>query len=180
MIFEPALLPGAFVVRYEPLRDDRGYFARVFDRDEFARAGLETEYPQHSVAHNFRHNLIRGMHFQAPPHTEAKLVRCSSGTIFDVMVDVRPRSPAFGHWYGLRLGEPDSAMLYVPRGFAHGYQTLTEKSEVHYLISTPYEPTAFRGFRWDDPRVGIDWPLDAPFVSERDAALPPLAGLEIW
>ena len=173
MIFEPVPL----VVRYEPLGDERGYFARVFDRDEFVRAGLESEYPQHSVAHNHRYNLVRGMHFQADAHAEAKLVRCSAGAIFDVMVDVRPQSPTFGRWYGLRLGQPDVVMLYLPRGFAHGYQTLTDISEVHYLISARYEPSAFRGFRWDDPRVGIAWPLGTPFVSERDGALPALAEL---
>jgi dTDP-4-dehydrorhamnose 3,5-epimerase len=175
MIFESTPLPGGFVVRYEPLVDERGFFARVFDANAFLRAGLEGSFPEHSIAVNRRANLIRGMHFAVEPHAEAKLVRCSSGAIFDVMVDVRPKSPTFGKWYGHRLGEPDTAMLYVPAGFAHGYQTLSETSEVHYLISTRYEPSAARGFRWDDPRVGIVWPLANPFCSERDDSLPELA-----
>jgi dTDP-4-dehydrorhamnose 3,5-epimerase len=179
MTFEATPLPGAYVVRYEPHVDERGSFARVFDADAFAGRGLETAFPQHSVARNARANLVRGMHFQAGSHAEAKLVRCCAGGIFDVMVDVRPDSPAFGRWFGLRLDACETAMLYVPRGFAHGYQTLTETSEVHYLISERHEPAAARGFRWDDPHVGIGWPLAAPSVSARDAALPLLAELAL-
>jgi dTDP-4-dehydrorhamnose 3,5-epimerase len=177
MILEPTPLSGGYVVRYEPLVDDRGYFARVFDSEVFARHGLETIFPEHSIAVNVRANVVRGMHFQAEPYCEAKLVRCSSGAIYDVMVDIREHSETFGRWFGVRLGQPDTAMLYVPRGFAHGYQTLTDRSEVHYMISARYEPGASRGLRWDDQQVGIEWPLAAPSVSERDSALPTLAEL---
>jgi dTDP-4-dehydrorhamnose 3,5-epimerase len=172
MTFEPTALAGAFIVRYVPLIDERGFFARVFDFDAFASRGLEANFPQHSIGVNVRANLVRGMHFQTSAHAEAKLVRCCVGEIFDVIVDVRPDSATFGEWYGLQLTAARAEMLYIPRGFAHGYQTLSDHSEIHYLISARYEPSAARGVRWNDPEVGIAWPLADPEVSARDASLP--------
>jgi dTDP-4-dehydrorhamnose 3,5-epimerase len=177
--FEPTALAGAFVVRYAPLVDERGFFARVFDFDAFADHGLESQYPQHSVGVNVRANLVRGMHFQAGVHAEAKLVRCCVGRIFDAIVDVRVGSPTFGKWCALELSAARPEMLYVPRGFAHGYQTLSEHSEIHYLISARYEPGAARGVRWNDPDVAIAWPLADPAVSARDASLPLLSEIAV-
>lgn len=174
MTFERTSLAGAFLVGFDPLEDDRGSLSRVFDIDEFAAHGLETSYPQHTVVVNKRENMLRGLHFQAEPFGEAKLVRCSVGTIFDAIVDIRPSSPTFRRWFGTYLGNGGTTMLYVPSGFAHGYLTISTRSEVHYLISHRYVPDATRGFRYDDPSIAIAWPHAEPTMSERDRSLPSL------
>jgi dTDP-4-dehydrorhamnose 3,5-epimerase len=159
----------------EPIGDERGWFARTFDAEAFAAGGLEPAVAQSSVSHNERAGTLRGLHFQRDPHAEDKLVRCQRGAMFDVIVDLRPGSPTRGEWFGLELTPQNGRSLYVPKGFAHGFQTLVEDTEVHYQISTAYVPGAGDGVRWDDPAFGIAWPPAPPggrTISERDRAYP--------
>jgi dTDP-4-dehydrorhamnose 3,5-epimerase len=171
--FVPAGLEGAYLLEPEPFADERGSFARVWCRDELAEHGLTAELAQCSVSRNTHAGTLRGMHFQRAPHEEAKLVRCIRGAIFDVIVDLRAGSPTLGRWAGFRLDPENGAALYVPEGFAHGFQTLTDDAEVLYMISHRYVPEASTGVRWDDPAFGIEWP-NAPerTISERDRAWP--------
>jgi dTDP-4-dehydrorhamnose 3,5-epimerase len=173
VIFTPAPLPGLFVVEPEPQADARGLFARTFDVDSFARHGLCTTYVQCSTSFNARAGTLRGLHYQAEPHAEAKLVRVTRGAAFDVVVDLRPASGSFRRWFGIELSADNRRQLYVPPGFAHGFQTLTDDTEVYYQISPAYVPDAARGVRWDDPAFAIVWP-DAParILSERDRGYP--------
>jgi dTDP-4-dehydrorhamnose 3,5-epimerase len=175
MRFGETPIAGAWVVDVEPSSDERGLFARTFDADLFAERGLSSSFPQCSTSFNHRAGTLRGLHYQAEPHAECKLVRCTAGAVFDVMVDLRPGSPTNARWYGLELSAADRRAVYVPRGVAHGFQTLVDGSELLYLIDTPYEPAAARGVRWDDPAVGIEWP-EPPggerVISERDRAFP--------
>lgn len=163
MKFVPTPLPGAYVIELEPQADARGHFARTFCRDEFRRHGLAEEYPQSSISWNRRRGTLRGMHYQAAPHEEAKIVRCTRGRMHDAIVELRSR-----RWFAVELSEANGRMLYVPRGFAHGFLTLEDDTEVHYQISTPYQAGAARGFRWNDPAVGIAWPGPPEVISERD------------
>lgn len=172
MKFTPTPLAGAFVVSAERLADERGHFARLYCRDEFARHGLDPSLAQCSVSWNRTTGTLRGMHYQAAPHAEAKLVRCTRGALFDVIVDLRPDSGTRGRWFGIELAAAGDDMLYVPEGFAHGFLTLAADTEVHYQISVPYHPPASRGFRWDDPEVGIAWPARPEVISPRDRELP--------
>lgn len=166
-------LLGAFVVEVEPLRDERGLFARTFDRDQFAEHGLAPDVVQASVSYNVRAGTLRGMHYQAEPNGEDKLVRCVHGAIFDVIIDLRPESPTYCKWYGVQLDRESRRALYIPRGFAHGFQTLVDEAEVLYQMSTPFVSGAGRGVRWDDPAFGIDWPDVAErTMSERDRTYP--------
>jgi dTDP-4-dehydrorhamnose 3,5-epimerase len=168
-------LPGAHVVELEPLGDERGWFARTFDAATFAELGLDARVSQCNASFNARAGTLRGMHFQAEPHGEAKLVRCTRGAVFDVIVDLRRDSPAFCRWFGIELRAGGTSSLFVPAGFAHGFQTLEDASEVHYQMSHHYVPEAARGVRWDDPAFGIEWPeppAGGRTVSERDAAYP--------
>jgi dTDP-4-dehydrorhamnose 3,5-epimerase len=171
----PTPLPGAHVVELEPLGDERGWFARTFDAAAFAELGLDARVSQCSASFNARAGTLRGMHFQAEPHAEAKLVRCTRGAIYDVIVDLRPDSKAYCRWFGIELRAGATASLFVPAGFAHGFQTLADDSEVAYQMSYPYVPDAASGVRWDDPAFGIAWP-DPPAggrtITERDAAYP--------
>ena len=179
MIFEQTPLSGAFLITPELLTDARGAFARLFCAETFAARGLEPRLDQISFSLNLRAGTVRGLHLQRPPHAEAKLVRVTAGAIFDVIVDVRAGSPSFGRWFGARLDAGERRQMFVPPGFAHGFQTLTEGAEVLYLISTPYAPDAQDGLRWDDPALAIAWPNPAGAVlSERDGALPGLADFE--
>lgn len=175
--FEPVPLAGAYLVHLDSIGDRRGSFTRVFDVDAFGDAGLETEFPQHAVAVNSAPHVVRGLHFQAEPFGETKLIRCSVGEIFDVIVDIREDSPTFAQWYGRRLSAGEAVMLYVPHGFAHGYQSLSAEAEVHYLFSARYVPDASRGIRWNDPTLNIAWPFPAAIVSDRDGTLPLLSDL---
>jgi dTDP-4-dehydrorhamnose 3,5-epimerase len=175
MIFRATRVPGAFVVEPEPATDERGFFARTWCRETFAARGLAADLDQCSVSYNRRRHTLRGLHFQAAPHEEAKLVRCTRGRLFDVVVDLRPGSPARGRWDAAELDAESHRALYVPPGCAHGFLTLADDTVVFYQIAGAHAPAAARGVRWDDPDLAIDWPADAPILSERDRALPTLA-----
>ncbi|MCA1684726.1 MAG: dTDP-4-dehydrorhamnose 3,5-epimerase [Planctomycetia bacterium] len=173
MIFLELDLAGAFLVEPERLEDGRGFFARTWCRREFEARGLDPRLAQCSVSFNARRGTLRGMHYQAAPHAEAKLVRCTRGAVFDVVLDLRPGSPTFARWASSELTADDHRMLYVPAGFAHGFQTLADRTEVFYQMSEPFEPSSARGVRWDDPAFGIAWPPAADrVISERDRGFP--------
>lgn len=172
MILTELPLPGAFLVEIEKLTDGRGYFARTFSVREFAERGLNTTVDQCSLSFNAKRLTLRGMHYQAAPYGECKLVRCTRGAIFDVAVDVRPSSSAYRSWYGVELSEDSGLAVYWPEGVAHGFLTLKEASEVLYQISAPHEPSAARGVRWDDPAFSVAWPAEPRIISERDGNYP--------
>lgn len=172
MNLRPTPIDGAFVVEPQRHGDERGYFARTFCAEEFAAAGLDPAVAQGNTSFNERAGTLRGMHFQRAPFGEAKLVRCTRGAIFDVIVDLREDSPSHRRWFGVRLDEDNGLSLFAPAGVAHGFQTLVDASEVAYLMSTAYVPEAADGVRWDDPAFGIAWPEPPPggrLMSERDA-----------
>lgn len=171
MIFHQLHLAGAYRIQLQLVADERGGFARRFCAEEFRDHGLESDLVQRSISFNLRAGTLRGMHFQAPPHLEAKLVRCTRGAIFDVLVDLREGSATYGEWYGEELSDDNGKMLYIPKGFAHGFQTLVDYTEVDYEITPAYVPGADRGFRFDDPVLGIRWPIAAIIMSDRDRAL---------
>ena len=173
MNFRETELAGAFVIELERIEDERGFFARTFCRREFHEHGLATEIAQANTAFNKRQGTLRGMHYQASPYEEAKLVRCTRGAVYDVIVDLRPGSPSFQRWVSVELTADNDTMLYVPKGLAHGYQTLEDDTETSYLMSSFYEPGAGRGVRWDDPAFAIDWPdIDERTINERDRSWP--------
>lgn len=172
MTFERAELDGVVVVGTTAHADHRGYFARFWSDEDFAPRALETGFQQCSVSHNIRAGTIRGMHYQAAPHQEIKLVRCLRGRIFDVLVDLRPESPTYKHWMGRELTDQNQLALYIPRGIAHGFQTLTDDAEVLYLIAGSYEPAFARGVRWNDPTFAIHWPRPPSVISDRDRHYP--------
>jgi dTDP-4-dehydrorhamnose 3,5-epimerase len=174
----PTPLAGAFVIDLEPLADERGFFARSFCRREFADHGLNPDIDQCSVSFNAARGTLRGMHFQIAPGAEDKLVRCTAGAIFDVIVDIRRTSASFGRWFGVELSAANRRQLYIPKGFAHGFLTLAEQSEVFYQISVPFLPTAARGLNWNDPAIGIGWPFAPSVVSARDAGMPLLTDVD--
>jgi dTDP-4-dehydrorhamnose 3,5-epimerase len=170
-------IPDVWIVEADRFADDRGTLMPAWVRSDFAERGLETGVAQLTVATNDRKGTLRGLHFQEPPFEEVKFIRAVRGAFYDVVVDLRPDSPTFRQWVGAELSERNRQMLYVPKGFAHGYQTLTDDTEVIYLVSTPYSPAHQRGVRWDDPAFGIEWPLGAPSVIHpRDAAYPDFRG----
>jgi dTDP-4-dehydrorhamnose 3,5-epimerase len=172
--FTPTPLPGAFLVEIEPQQDERGHFARAFCAEEFTAHGLNPTVAQTNVSYNRRKGTLRGLHYQAAPHAEAKLVRCTAGSVFDVIVDLRPRSPAYRRWFAVELAAATRAMLYVPEGCAHGFQTLQDDCEMHYQMSAPYQPAAQRGVRWNEPALAIPWPINPPILGAKDAGLPGL------
>jgi dTDP-4-dehydrorhamnose 3,5-epimerase len=172
MRFVPTRLPGTYLIEQEKHADERGYFARTWCSEELARQGLEARISQSSVSFNHRRGTLRGLHYQAPPFAEAKLVRCSRGALFDVAVDLRPDSPNFRKWFGAELTQENGRALYIPRGFAHGFLTLTDATEVDYQISVPYRPECARGVRYDDPFLGIDWPGMVEVIAARDRDYP--------
>jgi dTDP-4-dehydrorhamnose 3,5-epimerase len=164
---------GAMVVELERHEDERGFFARIWDPGELGSAGMTPDLAQASISRSTRAGTLRGMHFQASPHEEAKLVRCVRGAIFDVVLDLRPDSRTYLAWYGVRLDEDNGKALYVPEGCAHGFQTLVQDSDVLYLISSPYVAESSSGVRWDDPAFAIEWPEAAErTIGERDLAWP--------
>lgn len=168
-------LPGAFVIQLERLTDERGGFARTFDADLFAQAGLDPRIAQCSLSSNLRAGTLRGMHFQTVPHGEAKLVRVVRGAAFDVIVDLRPSSKSYRAWFGVELTEDNDRALFAPAGCAHGFQTLVDDTEVLYQMSSPYVPSAGAGVRWDDPAFDIAWPPAPPAgrtICRRDAEYP--------
>jgi dTDP-4-dehydrorhamnose 3,5-epimerase len=176
MLFHPTPIAGVFLLEPEPVRDERGFFARTWCCREFAARGLNPALVQCSISYNHRRGTVRGMHFQAAPGAEAKLVRCLHGVIHDVALDLRPRSPTFRQWYAAELTADNRRMLYVPEGCAHGFQTLTEGAEVFYQISQFHDPASARGVRWDDPAFGIDWPIRTGItISARDRDYPPFS-----
>ena len=172
MHFRRTTLKDAWVIEVEPARDERGFFARTFCVDEFSAHGLETSFPQHSISVSARRGTFRGMHFQREPHGEVKLVRCVAGKIWDVIIDLRPDSPTFRRWQSFELAAENRCQLYVPRGFAHGFQTLTDNVEVSYLISKPHVPQAANGIRYDDAAFQVEWPLPVTVISDRDRSWP--------
>lgn len=169
MIFRETNLPGAFLIGPEPIEDERGSFARTWCRREFAAHGLCTDLAQCSISYNAREGTLRGMHYQVAPHAEAKLVRCTRGAIYDVILDLRPESPAYRRWVAAELTAANRLALFIPEGVAHGFQTLKDDCEVFYQISEFYEPACARGVRWDDPAFGIEWPpAGRRIISDRD------------
>jgi len=172
MIFSETKLPGAYLIDIDRLEDERGFFARTWCAEEFNAHGLETRVVQASMSYNRRKGTLRGMHFQAPPHEEVKLVRCTRGAIWDVIIDLRPGSPTYTQHLAVDLTEQNRRALYIPAGFAHGFQTLEDHSEVFYQMSKFYEPGAGRGVRWNDPLFAIRWPIANPTILERDNSYP--------
>jgi dTDP-4-dehydrorhamnose 3,5-epimerase len=172
MVITAATLPGAFVVDVERYEDERGFFARSWCQREFEAHGLNPRLVQCSVSRNHRKGTLRGMHYQVAPNAEVKLVRCTSGAIYDVIIDLRPDSPTFRQHLGVELSEENQRALYIPEGFAHGYLTLTDAAEIFYQMSEFYEPAAARGVRWNDPAFAIDWPGAVLVISPRDRDYP--------
>jgi len=178
MRFEKTPLPGAWLIELDLLGDERGWFARTFDADEFQRRGMNPAVVQCSASFNARRGTLRGLHYQAEPHGESKLVRCVRGAIFDVAVDLRADSSTFRRWHGVELSASNRLAFYIPAGLAHGFQTLTDDVEVLYQMGDPYVPDAARGVRFDDPAFGVRWPaLDGErIVSERDRSFADFEG----
>jgi dTDP-4-dehydrorhamnose 3,5-epimerase len=172
MIFTATALPGAFVIEPERREDHRGFFARVWCRHELEEHGLTSRVAQVNVGFTLQRGGLRGLHFQLPPKQEVKLVRCTMGALYDVVVDLRPDSPTRRRWIGVELTAPSRRMLYVPAGCAHGYQTLTDNTEMYYQTSEGYAPELARGVRYDDPAFGIAWPLPVTSISDADRSWP--------
>jgi dTDP-4-dehydrorhamnose 3,5-epimerase len=172
MIFTATRFEDAWLIDIEPRQDERGFFARTWCRQELAAQGLDTEIAQENLSCNRHRGTLRGLHFQRSPHDEIKIVRCTRGAIFDVIVDVRPRSATCLRWQGFELTGENRRALYVPKGFAHGFQTLTDDAEIAYQISAFYMPEAAAGYRYDDAAFNIAWPLPVAVISERDLGWP--------
>ena len=172
MRFEQTKLQGAFLIEPVPARDHRGFFARTFCAREFADQGLTTNFVQHNTSQSVTRGTLRGMHFQRAPHGEVKVVSCLKGAIWDVIIDLRPESPTYRRWQGFELTPENRCQLYVPEGFAHGFQTLCDHTEVGYLISAFYAPLAAAGVRYDDPAFAIDWPMPVTAISDKDKSWP--------
>jgi dTDP-4-dehydrorhamnose 3,5-epimerase len=174
MIFQETKLKGAYLIELECQEDERGFFARTWCQREFEAKGLNSRLAQCSISFNKKKGTLRGMHYQVPPYEEAKVVRCTKGAIYDVMVDLRPSSLTFKQWIGIELSSEDRRMLYIPNGFAHGFLTLQEGSELFYQISEFFHPECTFGVRWDDPTLKIAWPFYPTIVSKRDESFPNL------
>lgn len=172
MMYSESSLPGVYVIEMQPFEDARGSFSRVFCAREMREQGLSFDLAQINTAFNRKAGTIRGLHYQYQPHAEIKIVSCISGGVFDVAVDIRPDSPSYLKWFGTELTAGNQRLLYIPAGFAHGYQALTDDAKLIYLVSEFYTPTAEGGLRFDDPAIGIDWPLEVSAVSEKDASWP--------
>jgi len=172
MKFEETTLRGAYLIYLEPITDERGFFARSWCQEEFEKNGLDTNLTQCSISFNAKKNTLRGMHYQTAPHEETKLVRCTRGAMFDVIVDLRHKSPTFKHWFAAELSAENHLMMYVPKGFAHGLQTLEDNTEAFYQISEKYFHESAAGVRWNDPAFGIKWPLMKPILSQKDRDYP--------
>ncbi|GAB4293621.1 MAG: dTDP-4-dehydrorhamnose 3,5-epimerase [Oscillatoriaceae cyanobacterium] len=172
MIFLETKLKGAYLIETEPVTDDRGCFARTFCEQEFAAKGLKTHLVQCNISFNHKKGTLRGMHYQIAPYQEAKLVRCTKGAIYDVIIDIRPDSPTFKQWSAAELTADNRRLVYIPEGFAHGFQTLEDNTEVFYQMAEFYHPESARGIRWDDPAFGIEWPSEASVISPKDTSYP--------
>lgn len=175
MIFEETSLSGAFVIEPERLEDERGFFARTWCRREFEAHGLDTRLAQCNISFNHQKGTLRGMHYQEAPHEEVKLVRCTRGSILDIIVDLRPESPTYKDHLSVELSENNRRMLYIPAQFAHGFLTLGDATEIFYQMSEFYAPEAARGFRWNDPAFEIRLPREVTVISERDQTYPDAA-----
>ena len=173
MIFQETKLKGSFVIRMEPIGDNRGFFARAWCQNEFKAHGLITNFVQANITHSPHRGTLRGLHYQIAPHQEIKLVRCTCGAIYDLIIDLRPESPTFMQWHGTELTAGNRKMVYIPGGFAHGYQILADDTEVFYQVGQFYAPEYKRGIRWDDPAFQIDWPITGQVIlSEKDKHWP--------
>ncbi len=172
MTFTETTLPGAYVIEPERINDHRGFFARVWCKKEFQQRRLKSEFVQSNIGFNYLKGTLRGLHFQKSPYAEVKVVRCTRGAIFDVIVDLRPDSPSYKLWFGLELSDENGKMIYVPEGFGQGYITLVDNTEMYYHTSEYYNMEAAFGFRFDDPAFGIQWPLVPTVVSEQDRNWP--------
>jgi dTDP-4-dehydrorhamnose 3,5-epimerase len=172
MRFIETELAGLFVVETEEQGDERGSFVRTFDAAEWTAHGLRPPTLQGNLSRNTHRGTLRGMHYQEQPYSETKLVRCSRGAIFDVVIDLRPESPTFREWFGIELSETNAQMLHIPERFAHGFLTLADASEIVYQMSAPYAPAHARGVRWDDPLFAIEWPARPEVISQRDRSFP--------
>jgi dTDP-4-dehydrorhamnose 3,5-epimerase len=178
MRFSDTAIAGVRIVEMDRLEDERGFFARAWCGREFAEAGLDSDIAQVNISFNHRAGTVRGLHFQAAPREEGKVVRCTLGAIFDVAVDLRSGSATHGQWVGVELSAENRRGLFIPKGCAHGFQSLTDDTEVLYLMSEYFDPDAGRGVRYDDPDIGIRWPLEVTVVSEKDRGLPTLMELQ--
>jgi dTDP-4-dehydrorhamnose 3,5-epimerase len=173
MKLRPAQIEGSWLAEIEPIGDDRGFFARIWDEAEFAAVGVTIRNIQTNLSYNRHRGTIRGLHWQVQPYDETKLLRCTRGSVFDVAVDLRPDSPTFRQWQGVILSAEDRNQVLVPAGCAHGYQALEDHAEVSYQVSHAYVPGSERGIRWNDPSIGIEWPItEGVIVSPKDAAWP--------
>lgn len=172
MIFRETRLKGAFIIEIEKREDERGFFARAWCKKEFEEHGLASNMVQSNIAFNKRSGTLRGLHYQGAPYGEVKLVRCTLGSLYDVMVDVRPGSATYRQWVGVELTSDNHKMVYIPEGFAHGYQTLEDNTEVTYQVSQFFSPDYEQGIRYDDPGIGIDWPLIEKIISDKDKGWP--------
>ena len=175
MKFEETKLAGSYLIDLEPYNDERGWFARTYSKDEFTKTGFDGEWVQLNHSFTKQAGTVRGMHYQLPPFAEIKLVRCIAGQVFDVMIDLRKDSPTFLQWYGVELSAENKKMVYIPKGFAHGFETLCEDCELMYHHSDFYQPDSEGGIRYDDPLVNIQWPSEVISISVRDSAHPYLA-----
>ena len=176
MKFTELSIPGVFLIELELLKDERGFFARTWDREEFQRRGLFSSIAHANISFNSQKGTLRGLHYQTAPHAEAKVVRCSRGSLYDVAVDMREDSHTYKKWVSVELTPENGKMLYVPEGCAHGFQTLEDNSEVSYFISGIYHPESARGVRWDDPAFAIEWPdVSKRIISEKDRSYPDFA-----
>jgi dTDP-4-dehydrorhamnose 3,5-epimerase len=172
MIFTETKLKGAFIIDLEPIQDERGLFARTWCKKEFEAHGLNPDLVQCNTSFNKKKGILRGMHYQTAPYEEAKLVRCTMGAIYDVIIDIRKESNTYLQWFACELTAENRHMLYVPEGFAHGFQTLEDNTEIFYQMSEFYYPEYAQGIRWDDPIIGIDWPATEKIISNRDKSYP--------
>ena len=172
MIFTETILKGSYIIELEKIIDERGFFARSFCKNEFLAHDLKTDIVQCNISFNSKKGTLRGMHMQLPPKAEAKLIRCTKGKIYDVIIDLRSESETYCKWLAIELTERENKAIYVPEGFAHGFQTLEENSEVFYHMFEFYDPGSSTGVRWDDQAFGIEWPLPNPLISEKDASYP--------
>ena len=172
MRFIETELKGAYIIEIEIIEDERGFFSRTFCQKEFEEFGLNPRIAQCNISYNKKQGTLRGLHYQAAPYEEAKIVSCTRGTIYDVIIDLRPDSPTYCRWYAVELTATNYKMLYIPEGFAHGFQTLEDNTVVFYQMSEFYNPESARGIRWDDPVFGIKWPLSVKITSNKDCSYP--------
>jgi dTDP-4-dehydrorhamnose 3,5-epimerase len=173
IIFNETNVKGAFLIEPEKFEDHRGFFARSFSQTEFLEHGLRAQFVEAGISFNLRAATVRGMHYQAAPHAQAKLVRCTQGAIYDALIDLRPDSPTYKQWFAHELSAQNRLMLYIPEGCAHGFQTLVDEAEVFYQLSAGYAPASERGVRWNDPVFGITWPVtDGVILNDRDRNYP--------